>query len=255
MTDSDSSPSIPLGYCQCGCGQITKVANVTSHTHGYVKGVPRRFVIGHHLPKPHDPAKRAAIEAAHLQEWASRTDIPYGYCRCGCGEKTKLATRSYTGKGIVNGLPLWYIKGHQRRTNPQTRYKVEDCGYETPCWVWQLKTSADGYAMVSAGMGRPVPAHHFYYEQRFGPLPPGTNMHHKCENPPCVNPDHLQPLSRGEHTSYHVRNSARSKLTAAKANEIRRLYAAGGVSQDKLARRYGVSQAVVSAVVLRKIWN
>lgn len=38
---------IPLGLCQCGCGQPTKIARQTEHKHGWVKGQPRRFVRGH----------------------------------------------------------------------------------------------------------------------------------------------------------------------------------------------------------------
>lgn len=39
---------IPLGLCQCGCGQETKLASSTNAKRGYVKGEPRRFVTGHY---------------------------------------------------------------------------------------------------------------------------------------------------------------------------------------------------------------
>lgn len=48
-------PPIPLGFCQCGCGQTTSVAKRTAKRWGYVKGQPRRFRKGHYgrpLPQP-----------------------------------------------------------------------------------------------------------------------------------------------------------------------------------------------------------
>lgn len=44
---SESNSSIPLGWCQCGCGQKTSVAKKTNSAFGYVKGVPMRYLNGH----------------------------------------------------------------------------------------------------------------------------------------------------------------------------------------------------------------
>lgn len=38
--------------------------------------------------------------------------VPYGYCHCGCGEKTKLAPQSSTRKGWIKGEPMRYLNGH-----------------------------------------------------------------------------------------------------------------------------------------------
>mgnify|MGYP001614251477 CR=1 FL=1 len=40
--------TIPLGLCQCGCGQFTKIAPRTSTTIGWIKGQPQRFLCNHH---------------------------------------------------------------------------------------------------------------------------------------------------------------------------------------------------------------
>ncbi len=47
----------------------------------------------------------------------------------------------------------------------------------------------------------------------------------------------------------------RSKITKAIADQIRIEYAAGGISQKKLGKKYGVSQDVISRIILNKIWN
>lgn len=42
----------------------------------------------------------------------SKEEIPFGYCHCGCGRKTVLATKNATKKGWVKGEPLLYLHGH-----------------------------------------------------------------------------------------------------------------------------------------------
>lgn len=44
----DAATEIPYGYCQCGCGQKTKVVTCNSKARGWIKGEPIRFIGGHH---------------------------------------------------------------------------------------------------------------------------------------------------------------------------------------------------------------
>lgn len=41
-----------------------------------------------------------------------------GLCQCGCGERTKIATRNYAAKGHVKGQPLKFVRGHQNIGRP-----------------------------------------------------------------------------------------------------------------------------------------
>lgn len=45
-------------------------------------------------------------------------DIPYGYCHCGCGEKTNLAPYSSKRIGWIKGEPLRYINFHCSNRKP-----------------------------------------------------------------------------------------------------------------------------------------
>lgn len=64
------------------------------------------------------------------------------------------------------------------------------------CWEWKGARSR-GYGAFKAD--HRVPAHRFAYEQFYGPIPQRTELHHICEKRECVNPAHLQPVSRKEH--------------------------------------------------------
>jgi HNH endonuclease len=74
---------------------------------------------------------------------------------------------------------------------------VEDRGYETPCWVWQKGTNGkrSGDDPSKKVNGRTVSAHHYYYEQAYGEIPPRLEMHHKSEVALCARPDHLETVT------------------------------------------------------------
>jgi len=69
-----------------------------------------------------------------------------------------------------------------------------------PCPVWTAaKNSPNGYG-VFGYEGRQVYAHRWIYEQERGPIPEGMTIDHLCRNKLCMNPDHMEVVTRSENT-------------------------------------------------------
>ena len=70
---------------------------------------------------------------------------------------------------------------------------------ETGCWKWQLGRRSDGYGQVKVG-GRTLGAHRWSYQIHRGEIPGGMTIHHTCFTPSCVNPQHLECVTRAENS-------------------------------------------------------
>ena len=115
----------------------------------------------------------------------------------------------------------------------QPRFRVEDRGYVTPCWVWQMcKDKRTGYGKISNGL-----AHRWVYSF-FHPLPP--QLDHLCRQRDCVNPDHLEPVTHAE----NGRRGASAKLTKADVAQIKERIAQGD-DNVSIATDYGVGEPAI----------
>ncbi len=186
-------------------------------------------------------------------------DQPSGYCECGCGGRTRLAPYSDRRRGTSKGQPQRFIHGHyaaykdgiSRRAT--TRWLEEDRGYATLCWVWQLSINAGGYGRETAceaGGKRTRLAHRGAYEDRYGPVPEGFELDHLCRVRACVNPDHLEVVTRATNT----RRGASAILNEVSAKEVRALARQGWLHVD-IAAAYGLARSTVGGVVGGRRWR
>lgn len=65
------------------------------------------------------------------------------------------------------------------------------------CWLWASNVNGSGYGHFWNG-NRLVVAHRWAYEHLIGPIPEGLQLDHLCRVRRCVNPSHLEPVTRGE---------------------------------------------------------
>lgn len=61
-------------------------------------------------------------------------------------------------------------------------------------------------------------AHRVMYESQRGPIPRGYVIHHACENPACVNPDHLRAITPSDHARIHRAWEASNAVARARTN-------------------------------------
>jgi hypothetical protein len=68
------------------------------------------------------------------------------------------------------------------------------------CHLWLGSMNEFGYGKIGRGgkYGGATKAHLVCYEIANGPVPKGMELDHLCRNPACVNPDHLEPVTRRE---------------------------------------------------------
>ena len=131
----------------------------------------------------------------------------------------------------------------------------------TGCRIWTGALS-HGYGNITIET-KSKRAHRVAWELENGPIPEGIDVLHRCDTPPCINPDHLWlgddkdnlgdaarkgRMTRGERISWSI-------LTERDVVEIRNRYAAGGITQTALAKEFGVHVATLSQVVRHKTWK
>lgn len=64
------------------------------------------------------------------------------------------------------------------------------------CWLWIGRLDTKGYGLWDPRWRRPKSAHITAYEWTRGPVPAGLELDHLCRVPACVNPDHLEPVTK-----------------------------------------------------------
>lgn len=125
------------------------------------------------------------------------------------------------------------------------------------CRFWPYAIT-DGYGDLRIGK-QTRRVHILTCERWHGPRPEGTVAAHFCGKPLCWAGEHLRWATFSENTKDAVRHgthvATKAKMTPNEVRAIRERYAAGGISQQELATAYGLTQAVVSKMILRQTWR
>lgn len=123
------------------------------------------------------------------------------------------------------------------------------------CWLWEGTINSDGYGSFRLG-DRTVKVHRLSYELCYGPIPNSLYIMHKCDNPRCVNPEHLAAGTQKQNMQDAVAKKriafgervGCAKLTDQEGREIRDLAKSGLFEQKVIASWYKVAPSTVANI-------
>ena len=99
----------------------------------------------------------------------------------------------------VHGDPRAHIPIRTKGRSESERFWCKvDVGHPAGCWEWAAGTNRHGYGIFDGTQEKL--AHRWAYAHLMGSIPDGLTLDHLCRNPPCVNPDHLEPVTQAENT-------------------------------------------------------
>lgn len=129
------------------------------------------------------------------------------------------------------------------------------------CIIWTGSKDPQGYGFFHfGGKGRSVKAHRFSVVLKGQGIAQGQVICHSCDNPSCVNPDHLFVASQKENVKDSIdkgrflRNRGTKKLTKEVEAKILSLKDAGFGSRKITAEIGFLSRATVQRVMLGLTW-
>ena len=138
---------------------------------------------------------------------------------------------------------------------------------ESGCWEWSGTKSSDGYGELSIscfGDKRKFRAHRISYAFFNGVDPKEKLVCHHCDNPACINPDHLflgthkdnmkDMRSKGREAPQDGSNNANSSLTTYQAIKVMRAIQ-DGKSNTEIANVFGVKHSTISKIRRGKSWS
>lgn len=131
---------------------------------------------------------------------------------------------------------------------------------ETGCIEWTRHISQGGYGTLKHKRKQRM-AHRAMWEHKFGPIPDGMVICHKCDNRKCINPDHLfigttqdnvtDKMVKGRFVACPGEQCGTAKLTEAQIAAIR----LDDRVQHVIAKEYGISQSNVSIIKNGDTWS
>jgi hypothetical protein len=184
-------------------------------------------------------------------------------CLCECGkEKIILRSNLITGSTQSCGCLKWpkgeaYILKTKQRLEKHTKKTNK-------CWFWTGALNAWGYGIINIKKKITL-AHRAMWSLFKGEIPKNSLVCHSCDNPSCVNPDHLWLGSNKDNMDdmYSKKRSNQpqgekhplSKLTNEDVLKIRSLHKPRIYTAKQLAKEFNVKETAINCIIYNKTWK
>lgn len=110
------------------------------------------------------------------------------------------------------------------------------------CKIWVGATNSCGYGVKNVG-GRKIDyVHRIAWKEAHGPIPPGYQIHHRCEERACYEVEHLELVTPLMHSARH------SKLSEEEVAEIRRRRRENGETYVVIGRDFGCDPSTICRI-------
>lgn len=152
----------------------------------------------------------------------------------------------------------WAAKSPTLEQYAEKFWKRVDKSEPSGCWTWQGYCQRFGHGWLGSRFGL---AHRFAWKLLRGPLADDVCLLHHCDNPPCVNPDHLYIGDRKDNMRDKVargrvqkgQDSALARLKDEDVREIRRLKAEK--TAGEVGAMFGITASHIFHIWARRAWK
>ena len=175
-----------------------------------------------------------------------------------CGKRRAYTRKDHLDKAIRNNAKCGKCS-HIQYPNLEERFWL---GVEKTdgCWNWVKGKFSTGYGQMKI-KGNPTYTHRLSWELHRGPIPEGMCVCHHCDNPACVNPDHLfigtdldnmrDRNRKGRANMAYGETAGMSKLTDTDVIAIRQ----SSLNNTETAKIFNVDPSNISRIRSRERWR